>query len=428
MNNSEKKESEKGTRNPVKLLLLGQSGSGKTTVRKIFQSMHNKDDWTEERASWRPVVYLNLVRNVNRICEFLSREISDTSLGNVDGDLSDDSAEDITMGARAESLPSLRFQEKHRLLQQRLQPLLGVQTDLGRLLGAAAAEMHVTNEAFPISNERDVLKSADELVGDSAEPLISCREAITALWQDPIIQDMLNPRNIRLEESPGFFLNDVDRIASCNYQPTDDDVVQARLRTLGVQKSNFFWTHDTGSAPRNNPPNTIAYTAGHECRLYEVGGIRNSLAAWYPFFDDVDAIIFLAPVSPFDERLAEDNRVNCLEDSFRLWRSVCANKLFARTQLILLLNKYDLLQAKLRRGVRIRDSVPSFGDRKNDLPTALRYFQHHFREIATQSSSTTRRNIFIHVTSAIDTKTVATILTAVKECVIHKHLLAAQLI
>jgi hypothetical protein len=38
----------------------------------------------------------------------------------------------------------------------------------------------------------------------------------------------------------------------------------------------------------------------------------------------------------------------------------------------LVLNKCDLLQAKLQRGVRIRDSVPSFGDRKNDLPTATR--------------------------------------------------------
>ena len=38
----------------------------------------------------------------------------------------------------------------------------------------------------------------------------------------------------------------------------------------------------------------------------------------------------------------------------------------------LVLNKCDLLQAKLQRGIRIRDSVPSFGDRKNDLPTATR--------------------------------------------------------
>jgi guanine nucleotide-binding protein subunit alpha len=40
--------------------------------------------------------------------------------------------------------------------------------------------------------------------------------------------------------------------------------------------------------------------------------------------------------------------------------------------MILFLNKCDLLQAKLMRGVRIRDQVPSYSDRKNDLPTATR--------------------------------------------------------
>jgi hypothetical protein len=32
------------------------------------------------------------------------------------------------------------------------------------------------------------------------------------------------------------FLNDLDRIATRIYEPSDDDVVRARLRTLGVQE------------------------------------------------------------------------------------------------------------------------------------------------------------------------------------------------
>lgn len=35
-------------------------------------------------------------------------------------------------------------------------------------------------------------------------------------------------------------------------------------------------------------------------------------AAWAPFFDDMDAIIFLAPISCFDQVLAEDPTVNRL--------------------------------------------------------------------------------------------------------------------
>ena len=47
------------------------------------------------------------------------------------------------------------------------------------------------------------------------------------------------------------------------------------------------------------------------------------------------SLLTLNPVSPFDEKLAEDNKVNRLEDSYVLWKSVCACKLLARTQLIL---------------------------------------------------------------------------------------------
>ena len=39
------------------------------------------------------------------------------------------------------------------------------------------------------------------------------------------------------------FLNDTERIASWNYQPTDDDVIRARLRTLGVQEYKFVLSH-----------------------------------------------------------------------------------------------------------------------------------------------------------------------------------------
>lgn len=94
--------------------------------------------------------------------------------------------------------------------------------------------------------------------------------------------------------------------------------------------------------------------------------------AWYPYFDDCDAIIFLAPISCFDERLAEDRRINRLEDSYMLWKAVVSSKLLARTSIILFLNKSDLLEAKLRGGVRVRDYVQSFGDRPNNLENAVK--------------------------------------------------------
>lgn len=132
----------------------------------------------------------------------------------------------------------------------------------------------------------------------------------------------------------------------------------------------------------------------------------------------MDAIIFLAPISSFDERLREDRRVNRLEDTYMLWQTLCSLQMLSKTQIILFLNKCDLLEQKLRAGVRVRTHVPSFGDRSNDVETVKKCerslgtglfpadrvftsdFQSHFKEIARQHSPEQRR-YYVHLTSVI---------------------------
>ena len=50
---------------------------------------------------------------------------------------------------------------------------------------------------------------------------------------------------------------------------------------------------------------------------------------------DVNAIIFLAPISVFDEPLEEDPGVNRLEDTYQLWKAVVSSKLLTKVRLIL---------------------------------------------------------------------------------------------
>jgi hypothetical protein len=90
--------------------------------------------------------------------------------------------------------------------------------------------------------------------------------------------------------------------------------------------------------------------------LYDVGGSRASVShippldfvlsdgsdvvlrqrnTWCSYFDNINSIIFLAPVSCFDQRLAEDASVNRLEDSLLIWKHICNSKLLLNIQLIL---------------------------------------------------------------------------------------------
>ncbi|KAJ3505431.1 hypothetical protein NLJ89_g7420 [Agrocybe chaxingu] len=243
-----------------------------------------------------------------------------------------------------------------------------------------------------------------------------------ALWSDEVVKMVLKKRKLQMEDSAGFFLDDLDRIAQRNYEPSDDDVVRARLRTFGVQEYRIsFEPQNTGIFAGG-----IGGDAGKEWLLYDVGGSRTVRHAWLPYFDNVQAIIFLAPVSCFDERLVEDSKINRLEDSFLLWRSVCGSKLLAKASMILFLNKCDLLKKKLDSGIQVKTHLPSYGERPNDANAVLKYLKKKFRDILRQQSPELRQSYF-YATTVIDTKATAATINAVKDSILRDYLKNADL-
>ena len=53
-----------------------------------------------------------------------------------------------------------------------------------------------------------------------------------------------------------------------------------------------------------------------------------------------------------------------------LWKMICSNKLLQNVELVLFLNKCDILDRKLRSGIRLAKYVRSYQDRPNDADTA----------------------------------------------------------
>ncbi|PIL34086.1 hypothetical protein GSI_03797 [Ganoderma sinense ZZ0214-1] len=466
---------------PIKVLLLGQSESGKSTTVKNFQLAYAYSSFLAERAAWRAVIHLNLVRSVSSIMNVLTKELPPTTpafgyelpLPRSSVDIDEVEVEETASVNPSTTSP---LTETHVALLRRLEPLRDVQRNLERSLGAASTEAiqegsvsaapwdggKFRPQEFAVTS-RSGWKSAlnrvrgirgedsDSVKGGvagrpshqprpsvsrksgssrrseslpeaggtqptverAAEAIVSFASDMHALWADPAVKAVLDKRGMRPEEGPGFFLNDVNRIAAQDYQPSDDDVVRARLRTMGVQEYRFIF--EKGSE------------AGREWLIYDVGGARSLRHAWYPYFDDINAIIFLAPISCFDEALAEDKRVNRLQDSLLLWKAVCSTKILARVQLILFLNKCDLLQKKLARGVRVVDHVPTYHGRPNDAPSAAKYFRAQFKDILTKYSPE-QRGFYSYLTSVVDTKATAIQVAAIREGIQRNHLKDADIL
>jgi guanine nucleotide-binding protein alpha-1 subunit len=204
--------------------------------------------WTQERASWRTVIQLNVLRSIIAIVETLQAEMDDEpivssplSLADIDSNAVLRSSLDSTSSeVEATSQPlSVPLTDKHRILKLRLGPLRSVEADLMRRLGAASTEepagsdsrvmgdgtagtVSSTIAAQKRQSEFGVMRWKDTLGGwinqktsgdgkhqpvdDATEVIASCKEDMKALWMDQAVQAILAKRRMRVQDSAGLLV------------------------------------------------------------------------------------------------------------------------------------------------------------------------------------------------------------------------------
>ncbi|KAJ7457468.1 G-protein alpha subunit [Mycena latifolia] len=364
----------------VKILLLGQSESGKSTVLKNFRLRFTPQYFDGERAAWRTVVLLNLIGSMRVIVDTIQSELA---------------APEFTL-----------VSDVHQQRCAELAPLLREEVIINKLL---APTSQTPNDVYVRpGGEWKALLTESEAARNTAAVAASMRDELETLWADAAVRELLEKRDISLRDAGGYFLDDIARVTDPAYVPTDSDILRARIKTMGVEE-HFF--------EKEGAPGTRGVK---DFWIYDVPGSRGTRAVWIPFFDMVQAIVFLTPLS-FYEVLEEDTRVNRLEDSVVLWKEICANPLLQYCQLILFFNKMDILKAKLRAGLVIKDYVPSFADRPNTYAGATAYFKEKFRAYHKRTSPKPR-SFFYYETTAVDTRSTAKIIGAVHEEIFRKHL------
>ena len=81
--------------------------------------------------------------------------------------------------------------------------------------------------------------------------------------------------------------------------------------------------------------------------LIDVGGQRSERKKWLHCFESVSAVLFLVAISEYDQTLSEDNTVNRMKESLKLFASVCNVKWFSKASMLLFLNKRDVFDEKI---------------------------------------------------------------------------------
>ncbi|KAF8196284.1 guanine nucleotide binding protein, alpha subunit [Mycena galopus ATCC 62051] len=333
-----------------------------TLTPKYFES---------ERLVWKTVIQLNLISLIKIILAVLHHEWEA---------LKTDSAE---------SKHATPLTTEHRRLALSLSPLIAFETSIGQIMDSTTGGYETSNDPSRVT-----------------QVLAACKNEIIVLFEDARVRSVLESLGFYLQNDSGFFLDDTARIAALDYAPTNRDIVRTKKRTAGVEEHRLVME--------------AGVRAGTEFHITEVCGSSSQRSTWIPYLDDVQVILFLAPLV-FWQCRDDDPTVNRVKDSLELWREIVGNPLLAKTAFILLFNKKDVLQEHIEAGVKVTKYIPSYGDQPNDILSVTKYFRDKFSAYHRKFSPEPRPFIF-YETEITDPRLGSIILGAVEEQIIRKHL------
>ncbi|XP_011505328.1 PREDICTED: guanine nucleotide-binding protein G(i) subunit alpha-like [Ceratosolen solmsi marchali] len=225
------------------------------------------------------------------------------------------------------------------------------------------------------------------------------------LWQDSGVQlCFARSREYQLNDSAAYYLNAVDRITMPNYIPTQQDVLKTRIKTTGIVETCFSFK-------------------GLQFKMFDVGGQRSERKKWIHCFEDVTAIIFCVALSEYDLVLAEDEEMNRMIESMKLFDSICNSKWFVDTSIILFLNKKDIFENKICKSP-LTICFPEYKG-LNTFDECASYIQIKFEDLNKRKE---QKQIYSHFTCATDTNNIQFVFDAVTDVIIQNNLSSCGLI
>ncbi|KAG0185835.1 Guanine nucleotide-binding protein alpha-2 subunit [Apophysomyces sp. BC1034] len=229
--------------------------------------------------------------------------------------------------------------------------------------------------------------------------------AISSMWNDPTTITCIEERanEFYLMDSASYFLEEIKRISLPDYVPTEQDVLRARLKSIGITEIKFE-------------------LGGLFIHMFDVGGQRSERKKWIHCFDTVSSIIFCVALSEYDQVLLEESRQNRMLESLALFESIVNSRWFLHTSVMLFLNKVDVFKTKILR-VPLEKYFPDYGGGK-DANKAAKYILWRFLQ-----TNRAKLNVYPHLTQATNTSNASSgysrirfVFAAVKETLLQNAL------
>jgi len=218
------------------------------------------------------------------------------------------------------------------------------------------------------------------------------------LWKDGGVQDCFKrSREYQLNDSAEYYLESLDRISQPSYVPNEQDVLRTRVKTTGIVETRFT-------------------LRGFHFEIFDIGGQRSERKKWIHCFEGVTAIIFIVALSEYDLSLIEDQEMNRMMESMQLFDSICNNKWFTETSIILFLNKKDLFADKIKTSP-LTICFPEYQG-GSTYEEAGAFIKEQFESLNKRRDT---KDIYTQFTCATDTNNVQFVLDAVTDVIIKNN-------
>eukprot|EP01103_Thecamoeba_quadrilineata_P000928 TRINITY_DN10819_c0_g1_i1.p1 TRINITY_DN10819_c0_g1~~TRINITY_DN10819_c0_g1_i1.p1 ORF type:complete len:368 (+),score=68.57 TRINITY_DN10819_c0_g1_i1:42-1106(+) len=244
------------------------------------------------------------------------------------------------------------------------------------VLGAKGLDLQFLSENEPIvtSLSNDFIlqdHNLSDVLGKQIEHLVNDPAMIKFLENTSLVSDTIK-----------YFYQNLLRIRSPGYVPIMEDILRLRIKTTGVHEILF-------------------HVQNYFFRMVDVGGQRSERRKWIHCFEGVKAILFCVALNEYDMRLFEDESINRMHESMKLFDEVCNCRYFINTSIVLLLNKEDLFRAKI--GTSDLKQCFHEYDGGSDADVAIKYITDQFKNL---NSLVKTRRIYCHTSTATSTDSV----------------------
>uniref|UniRef100_A0A183BYK9 Guanine nucleotide-binding protein alpha-7 subunit n=1 Tax=Globodera pallida TaxID=36090 RepID=A0A183BYK9_GLOPA len=344
----------------IKLLLLGAGESGKSTILKQMRILHKDGFSKQDLELIKPVVLRKFIG-----LAFCAGESGKSTI-----------------------LKQMRILHKDGFSKQDLELIKPVVLSncIHSMLAILRAMFHLQIDYGDPERLKDSQRVFATVHANKEEFTEELAEAMQRLWQDEGIDD-----------SAKYFLDNLPRLSAREYLPTEQDLLRTRIKTTGITEVLFE-------------------LKGLTFRVIDVGGQRSERKKWIHCFDNVNAIIFISSLSEFDQTLREDNCTNRMQESLKLFDSICNSPWFSDIHFILFLNKKDIFSDKIQRSP-LTVCFPEYKGQQNQTE-CINYIQWKFE----QMNRSSQREVYCHHTCATDTNNVQFVLDACLDMIIAKNL------